>query len=96
MLVIHEALYFGDRLKESLLCPNQLRAAGILVQDSPIQFDSKSTHSLTVPGKLELLLEMYGVISHLRTRKPTADEVKRYQAGLLHSVELTEDVPWEP
>jgi hypothetical protein len=22
MLVIHEALYFGDRLKESLLCPN--------------------------------------------------------------------------
>ena len=96
MLVIHEALYFGDRLKESLLCPNQLRAAGVLVQDAPIQFDSKSTHSLTVPGKLELPLEMHGVISHLRTCKPMADKVKRYQAGLLQSVELTEDIPWEP
>ena len=48
MLVIHEALYFGDRLKESLLCPNQLRAAGVLVQDTPIQFDSTSAHSLTI------------------------------------------------
>jgi hypothetical protein len=33
MLVIHEALYFGEELKESLLCPNQIRAAGNLVQD---------------------------------------------------------------
>ena len=65
MLVIHEALYFGDRLKESLLCPNQLRAAGNLVQDALIQFDSKSSHSITIPGKLELLLEMHGVISYL-------------------------------
>jgi hypothetical protein len=49
MLVIHEALYFGDRLKESLLCPNQIRAAGNLVQDAPIQFDLKSMHSVTIP-----------------------------------------------
>ena len=51
---------------------------------------------ITVPGKLELPLEMHGVISHLRTCKPTVAEVERYQAGLLQSVELTEDVPWEP
>ena len=96
MLVIHEALYFGDRLKESLLCPNQLRAAGILVHDAPTQFDSASRHSITVPGKLELPLEMHGIISHLRTRKPMTAEVERYQAGLFQSVELTEDIPWEP
>lgn len=36
MLVIHEALYFGDCLKESLLCPNQVRAAGNKVRDAPI------------------------------------------------------------
>ena len=28
MFVIHEALYFGDQLEESLLCPNQLWAVG--------------------------------------------------------------------
>ena len=96
MLVIHEVLYFGDRLKESLLCPNQLRAAGILVQEAPTQFDSVLTHSITVPGKLELPLELHGVISHLRTCKPMTAEVERYQAGLFQSVELTKDVPWEP
>jgi hypothetical protein len=31
MLIIHEALYFGNKLKESLLCPNQLRAAGNVI-----------------------------------------------------------------
>jgi hypothetical protein len=29
ILVFHKALYFGNRLKESLICPNQMRAAGI-------------------------------------------------------------------
>ena len=97
MLVIHEALYFGDRLKESLLCPNQIRAAGNLVQDAPIQFDSSSTtHSITIPGKLEIPLEMHGVISHLHTRKPMADEIEPYQAGQLQAAESIEDAPWEP
>jgi hypothetical protein len=31
MLVFHEALYFGSKLKESLLCPNQMRAAGVKI-----------------------------------------------------------------
>ena len=96
MLVIHEALYFGDRLKESLLCPNQLRAAGNIVNDVPKQFDAKSSHSIVVPGKLTMPLDMHGVISHLRTRKPTGNEVERYQDGLLQSVELTANTPWEP
>jgi hypothetical protein len=87
MLIIHEALYFGDRLKESLLCPNQVRAAGHLVRDAPIQFDASSTHSITVAGKLELPLEMHGVISYIRTRKPTTAEIEQYQSGVLQSVE---------
>jgi hypothetical protein len=66
------------------------------VQDAPIQFDLKLTHSITIPGKLEIRLEMHGVISHLRTRKPTEDEIERYQVGQLQAVELTEDSPWEP
>jgi hypothetical protein len=68
MLVIHEALYFGEQLKDSLLCPNQLRAAGNIVKDAPIQFVATSSHSITIPGRLELPLEMHGVISYLSTR----------------------------
>ena len=29
-------------------------------------------------------------------RQPTDEEVERYHAGELQSVELTEDSPWEP
>lgn len=44
-LVLHETLYFGDRLQGSLLCPNQVRAAGHRVYDVPVQFDPTSKHS---------------------------------------------------
>ena len=78
MLVIHEALFFGSKLKESLLCPNQLRAAGNIVQDAPRQFDASSSHSITVPGSVEIPLQMHGVISFLETRLPTMEEIEQY------------------
>ena len=40
ILIIHEALYFGERLPETLINPNQLRANGLQVEDVPRQFDS--------------------------------------------------------
>ena len=95
-LVLHEALYFGDKLQGSLLCPNQIRAAGNHVHDVPVQFDAKSRHSIVVPGKLELPMALHGVISHLLTRKPTRQELDRYHEGLLQHVELTANLPWEP
>ncbi len=41
-------------------------------------------------------MELLGVISFLSTRKPTKAEIERYQAGHLQSVELTENMLWEP
>ena len=35
ILIIHQALYFGDHLPSSLLIPNQLRHAGLVVNDVP-------------------------------------------------------------
>ena len=96
MLVVHEALYFGNNLKESLLCPNQIRAAGNIVNDTPIQFDAASSHSIKVPNRVELPLEMRGVISFLSTRLPTESELESYRSGYLQFVELTARTPWEP
>ena len=96
MLVIHEALYFRNKLKESLLCPNQLRVAGNVVQDVPIQFDASSSHLISVPGTLEIPLEMHRVISYLDTWLLMAEELEQYRAGHFQSVELTENIPWEP
>jgi hypothetical protein len=92
MLVFHEALYFGSKLKESLLCPNQMRDAGIKIKDVPMQFDtSSSLHSIRVNDVLEIPLEMHGVILHIRTQLPTDEELKNYRQGLLQSVKLTAD-----
>ena len=35
ILIIHEALYFGDSMDHSLVNPNQLRANGVDVHDNP-------------------------------------------------------------
>jgi len=91
LLVINEALYFGDRMDHSLLCPNQLRDFGLIVNDVPKSYDPNSTHSIIIPGQLELPLQMRGVISYLETRKPTEGELKncpRY--------EITSAASWDP
>ena len=37
ILVIHEGLWFGDKLTNSLINPNQLRYPGVTVQDNPFE-----------------------------------------------------------
>ena len=92
LLVIHQALFLGDRMGSSLLCPNQMRAHGIVVNDVPKQFDPHSTHSIHVPdADLTIPLTMAGVISGFATRKPTSDELEH-----LPQVVLTADSPWQP
>jgi hypothetical protein len=92
VLYIHEALYFGDKMSHTLLCPNQLRANKWKVQDVPKQFDAESAHAITDPtGTLRMPLEMSGVISYLPTQRPTDEELE-----MCVSYDLTSDVPWEP
>jgi hypothetical protein len=75
VLYINEALYFGDKMSHTLLCPNQLRANGWQVQDVPKQFEAESAHAIIDPtGTFRMPLEMSGVISYLPTRKPTEKE----------------------
>jgi hypothetical protein len=71
VLIINEALYFGDRMPHTLLCPNQLRYNGIIVNDTPKIFDPNSSQSIIIPGKLKLPLKMHGVLTYIATRKPT-------------------------
>ena len=94
ILVINEALYFGDKMKNTLLNPNQLRANGIQVNDCPKQFDPTSRHSLLIPGKdeVEIPLSMRGVISGFTTRLPTQSELDDWASH----VELTSEMEWDP
>lgn len=93
ILIFNEALYFGDRMTHSLLCPNQLRAHGIQVDDTPIQYNETSTHSLYVPEHdLRIPLSLEGVISGFDTRQPTTAELD----DISTHVELSSSIEWNP
>ena len=92
VLVINEALYFGDRMSHSLLCPNQLRDFGIIVNDTPSCYDHSSSFSIVLPDSdIEMPLLMRGVISYIETRKPTEEELLKCER-----YELTSATPWDP
>jgi hypothetical protein len=39
VLIINKALYFGSKMTNTPLCPNQLQQHGIVIEDCPRQFD---------------------------------------------------------
>ena len=92
ILIFHESLYFGNRLGETLLNPNQMRSNGLIVEDVPRQFDNNSSHSIVVPKHgLTIPLTLDGVVSTFPTSKPTWEEY-----NTLPHIEMTSDMPWEP
>jgi hypothetical protein len=70
----------GDHMNNSLLCPNQLRAHGMIVDDCPRHLapaDRPSTHSISSPEEeftIPLLLK--GVTSYFTSRTPTIQELE--------------------
>jgi hypothetical protein len=89
MLVINQCVYFGTRLKHSLIFPNQLRAHGVVVDDVPTQFDQKNQHEI-IHHDLTIPLEMSGVVSYFETRVP-----KPWEIDSLKQIILTSDTDWE-
>jgi hypothetical protein len=70
LLIINQALFFEDRLKNTLLTPNQMRDFGIEVDDAPQQYVANSKHSLYVPdSQLRIPLQLRGIFSFLESRK---------------------------
>ena len=88
LLVLHQSLFFGDRMPNSLLSPNQLRSNGLIVNDVPLQFSGK--HSIVHPtAELEIPLYMNSSFSYFETHKPSDDDLEH-----LVRVELTSDTDW--
>jgi hypothetical protein len=69
ILVTAQSLYFGDKLENTLICPNQMRSHGIEVDDVPrhLSIDGKSSHSIYVPAEdVRLPLVLHGCILYQR------------------------------
>ena len=88
ILILNEALWFGDQMKHSLINPNQVRAYGISLCDDPT--DPHHKLGLTVQDTF-IPLVMSGSTCHFTTRTPTSWELD----NCLH-LEITSDSKWNP
>jgi len=95
ILVLGQALFLGDDVESTLLCPNQLRYNGIIVDDTPIHLspiNQPSTHSIYFPDEdIRLQLSLKGCISYFHSRIPTNEEIESCKW-----ITLTSDEPWDP
>ena len=91
ILLFNNVLYLPD-MEVSLLCPNQLRDHGLIVEDCPRQFDSSSGHCISTPdGNLVIPLEMDGVMSGFNITRPT-----KQQLDSCEWITMTSDTSWNP
>ena len=89
---VHEGIDLGRKQANSLICPNQLRAYGIEVDDIPkFLTKGKSIHGIKIDDNLTLPYELKGRISFLRTREPTEEELSNCEI-----IQLTNREPWDP
>ena len=91
---INQCLDFTSEMEHSILCTNQVRDHGIIVEDIPLRFDvtRKSRHCILLPtSEIILPLETHGIVSYLPVRYPNDIDMEE---GIW--IELTSDSTWKP
>jgi len=93
ILDINQALDFTSTMENSLLCTNQARAHGVIIEDVPGFLDNNSRHSIIFPDDgVEFPLLIHGPVSYLPVRYPTDDELNSCRR-----LELSyHDSSWDP
>ena len=79
ILHVNQALDFTDTMEHGLLCVNQSRIHGVVVDDVPqfLDYYKRSTHSVYFPTEdIRLPLQMDGPTSFLPVRYPTDEEME--------------------
>jgi hypothetical protein len=96
ILTFGQALYFGSKIKNALLNPNQMRSNGVEVDDIPRHLaprNKESTHSLYFPEeKVCIPLELDGCISLSNVRTPALHEIDNCTTLSVTS----HDIEWDP
>ncbi len=97
ILVFNQSLYI-EQLEHNLLCPNQMRSAGALVHDTPLQYlpanlQTPDAHTIRIRS-LSIPLRLKGVISYFHVRKPTQFEID--DPVTYPQIIMTDDAEWDP
>ena len=89
ILIVNEALWYGDRLDHSLLNPNQLRHYGCVVHDNP--YDFHNPLSIVYGSNILVELDTQGTLIYAQSRTPTDYELEHCP----HHI-ITSDNIWNP
>eukprot|EP00536_Pseudo-nitzschia_multiseries_P015533 jgi/Psemu1/42957/gm1.42957_g len=82
IIIFHQALVFGNKWKNSLIFPNQVRDCNFnSVEEAPQQFDPRSKHAITIQTVKE----------DDDPKKPTKTELEECDY-----LPAANDVPWDP
>ena len=91
LLRFNNAIYIRD-MRNALLCPNQARENGVIVNDVPLHLDhtDQSTFSIITEDN-EFGLEQFGPTAFIQLRRPTEEELET-----LTPIDITSEDGWDP
>ena len=93
LLRFNHAIFIKD-MDNALLCPNQAREHGTIVNDVPCHLDhtNNSTFSI-ISSDLQFPLQIHGPTAYLQLRRPTDDELQDLHDDI---VDITDQHGWDP
>jgi ribosomal protein L15 len=97
ILILGQAIYMGEDMNNTLICPNQLRKHGVIVEDCPSHLaptNNPSSHSIICQDdgqELRIGLSLQGVTSYFHTRTPTEEELETCRW-----IYLSDEHNWDP
>lgn len=97
ILILNQCLDFSNNMRHSLLCTNQVRSNGIIVDDTPKLIDvlQRSHQAIIVPqddeDDIHIPISLHGPVPFIPVRKPTKDEFHSCEHVILTSFER-----WDP
>ena len=93
ILNVCNATHMGDKMENSLLCPNQCRAAGVTIRDCPRIFDDDEQAQTISFSNNELIIpiKQLGPLPYFNARFPSNHELETCEC-----VDLTCASSWDP
>jgi hypothetical protein len=92
LLHFNQQIYMGDKMENSLLCPNQCRLHGILINTCPRMFyPNDEDAQMIIVGETRIPLLHHGPNPYIPVRCPTVEEMATCDV-----IELTSLEEWQP
>ena len=93
ILRVNYSIYLGEHMDGSLLCPNQCRENGIMINTRPKIYCNKvTTETMECPGSgIRVPIRHHGPLSFIPVRRPTMEETLTCDY-----IDITSEADWEP